>query len=106
MAYNNLLDWILLSIKGYPARFPSKLPEFFIKYLTDPNDTVVDIFVGSNTTGEAAEALDRKWLSCDLDIDYVAASSFRFINNEIEAKEVHEKILNNEYVNLSDYTLV
>ena len=32
-----------LEIKGHPARFPSKLPEFYIKLLTDENDLVLDI---------------------------------------------------------------
>lgn len=95
-----------LNVKGHPARFPGKLPEFFIKYLTEPNDTVLDIFGGSNTTGEAAESLQRNWISCDLDVEYVAASAFRFVNNEFEAKEIHELIMKNEYVNLLNYTLV
>jgi site-specific DNA-methyltransferase (cytosine-N4-specific) len=66
-------------IKGHPARFPAKLPEFFIKFLTDPGDTVLDIFGGSNTTGYVAESIGRKWLSFDLDSQYVAASVFRFL---------------------------
>lgn len=50
-----------IGIKAHPARFPSKLPEFFIKMLTDEGDLVVDIFGGSNTTGYVAEQLkDRK----------------------------------------------
>jgi DNA modification methylase len=40
--------------KSHPARFPARLPGFFIKMLTDPGDLVVDIFAGSNTTGFAA----------------------------------------------------
>ncbi|SCW86727.1 site-specific DNA-methyltransferase (cytosine-N4-specific) [Paenibacillus tianmuensis] len=95
-----------LKITGHPARFPGKLPEFFIKFLTDPGDTVLDIFGGSNTTGEMAELHDRRWLSCDLDNEYVAASAFRFLNNTIEAKEVYDRILNEQYVNLGDFTLV
>ena len=67
-----------LGIKGHPARFPAKLPEFFIKFLTDPGDLVVDIFAGSNTTGSVAEKLGRKWLSYDLSREYIAASAFRF----------------------------
>lgn len=66
-------------IKSHPARFPKGLPEFFIKYLTTPGDLVVDIFGGSNTTGEVAEELGRRWLCCDTDLQYVAASSFRFL---------------------------
>lgn len=69
-----------VGVKAHPARFPAKLPEFFIKYLTLPGDTVVDIFSGSNTTGQVAEALGRKWVSCDLNREYVAASVFRFMN--------------------------
>ena len=46
----------------HPARFPEALPEFFINFLTDPNDLVLDIFAGSNTTGRTAERLGRRWL--------------------------------------------
>ena len=49
-----------VGLKSHPARFPPKLPEFFIKYLTDENDLVVDIFSGSNTTGLVSEQLKRK----------------------------------------------
>ncbi len=42
----------------HPARFPAKIPAFFIDMLTDPGDLVVDIFAGSNTTGWAAEQAD------------------------------------------------
>jgi len=91
-----------LGIKGHPARFPAKLPEFFIKMLTDPGDLVVDIFGGSNTTGSVAEALDRRWLSFDLDINYVAASVLRFMgsNHESDIKQVYEDILNKKTINL------
>ena len=66
-------------LAAHPARFPEALPEFFIKFLTDPGDTVVDIFAGSNTTGFTAERLERKWLAIDLERDYVLASAFRFM---------------------------
>ena len=65
-------------MKPHPARFPRNLPEFFIKFLTDPGDTVVDIFGGSGTTGEAAELLGRNWITIDLDSTYVRSSAFRF----------------------------
>lgn len=69
-----------LGIQGHPARFPAKLPEFFIKYLTNENDTVLDIFAGSNTTGWTAEQLNRQWLAFELDHQYLAASAFRFLD--------------------------
>ena len=64
--------------KAHPARFPSKLPEFFIKFLTDEGDTVLDIFAGSNTTGETAERLNRRWMSFEIDSNYVENSKLRF----------------------------
>ncbi|MCY2966718.1 MAG: site-specific DNA-methyltransferase, partial [Planctomycetota bacterium] len=70
-----------LGLTPHPARFPSALPDFFIKFLTDPGDLVVDIFAGSNTTGEAAERLDRRWLSIDSDLSYVATSALRFMTD-------------------------
>jgi site-specific DNA-methyltransferase (cytosine-N4-specific) len=42
-------------VAAHPARFPQKLPAFFIEFLTEPNDIVLDIFAGSNTTGLAAK---------------------------------------------------
>lgn len=68
------------NIKAHPARFPSALPEHFIKFLTDENDTVLDPFAGSNTTGEAAEKLNRHWISVELSEEYLRASKFRFEN--------------------------
>ncbi|HYH84300.1 MAG TPA: site-specific DNA-methyltransferase, partial [Pyrinomonadaceae bacterium] len=65
-------------IKPHPARFPQALPDFFIKFLTQPGDLVLDIFAGSNVTGRAAEDLGRQWISIELDPDYVDASRFRF----------------------------
>ena len=47
--------------------------------LTDEEDLVLDIFGGSNTTGFAAEALARKWMTFDLNRDYLVASVFRFL---------------------------
>ncbi len=77
-----------LNRKSHPARFPRALPEFFIKFLTDENSIVVDIFSGSNTTGEAAERLGRQWLSIERRRDYAALSAVRFMrdwpNNSID----------------------
>jgi DNA modification methylase len=69
-------------VKGHPARFPPQLPEFFIKFLTDPGDLVVDIFGGSNTTGAVAEQLGRRWKAFELDRDFLAASVFRFCETD------------------------
>ena len=64
--------------KAHPAMFPTALPEFFIRMLTDEGDTVLDPFGGSNSTGSAAERLGRRWLSIDIEEDYVDTSRFRW----------------------------
>ncbi|MES2386812.1 MAG: site-specific DNA-methyltransferase [Bacteroidota bacterium] len=97
----------LLGVKSHPARFPAPLPEFFIKMLTKPGDLVIDIFSGSNTTGEVAERLGRRWIACDMDNQYVAASSFRFLSKQIGAADILEhpyhSILNGQMVDLRNY---
>jgi site-specific DNA-methyltransferase (cytosine-N4-specific) len=65
-------------IKIHPARFPSALPEFFIKLLTDEGDIVLDPFAGSNTTGAVAEKMGMRWISIELFEEYLHASKFRF----------------------------
>jgi site-specific DNA-methyltransferase (cytosine-N4-specific) len=65
-------------LKPHPARFPSDLPEFFIKYLTQPGDLVYDPFAGSNVTGATAEATGRRWIATEISPSYVEASTFRF----------------------------
>ena len=62
----------------HPARFPNGVPEFFIRFLTDPGQLVVDPFAGSNVTGFEAEKLGRQWLGIELNADYVAGSRLRF----------------------------
>lgn len=68
-----------LGRERHPARFPADLPAFFVKFLTDPGDLVVDIFSGSNMTGWVAEGLGRRWISIDERRDYAALSAIRFL---------------------------
>lgn len=65
-------------IKRHPARFPTTLPAFFIKLLTEDGDVVLDPFAGSNTTGAEAETLRRCWIAVDLVDSYLEGSKFRF----------------------------
>jgi site-specific DNA-methyltransferase (cytosine-N4-specific) len=64
---------------AHPARFPQALPDFFIRFLTEPNDIVLDIFSGSNTTGYTAELLGRRWVSIEIDKAYAILSAVRFM---------------------------
>ena len=67
------------ALKAHPARFPSELPEFFIRMLTDRGDLVIDPFGGSCVTGEVAERLLRKWTCVELRRDYLLAAMGRFV---------------------------
>jgi site-specific DNA-methyltransferase (cytosine-N4-specific) len=62
----------------HPARFPPALPEFFVRFLTLPGQTILDPFAGSNVTGQVAESLERRWISIEIRADYVAGSQLRF----------------------------
>jgi site-specific DNA-methyltransferase (cytosine-N4-specific) len=69
-------------IPQHPARMPEKVAEFFIKFLTVKNAVVFDPFAGSNTTGRAAENLQRRWVSVERDQEYVKGSRGRFLRKK------------------------
>lgn len=64
----------------HPARMPISLAKFFINLCTEPGDIVLDPFGGSNTTGAAANDLDRQWISIEAESKYAAAGRGRFPN--------------------------
>lgn len=66
------------NISPHPARFPTFFADYFIKFLTDENDVVLDPFAGSNTTGFAAEQLRRRWVSFELSEEYLRGARLRF----------------------------
>jgi site-specific DNA-methyltransferase (cytosine-N4-specific) len=74
-------------LRVHPARMSPKLVEFFLKFLTDEGDLVLDPFAGSNTTGATAEALGRRWLAVEPDADYIAGSVGRFAGTQLQLGE-------------------
>ena len=69
----------------HPARMSGGLVNFFIKFLTNENDLVLDPFSGSNTTGYCAEALKRKWVAFEIKEDYIKQAIIRFSNPELNS---------------------
>jgi site-specific DNA-methyltransferase (cytosine-N4-specific) len=69
----------------HPARYPRGIPDFFIRLCTDPGDTVLDPFAGSNVTGEAAERLNRQWIAIEISEEFLAGSRFRFDTQLVRA---------------------
>ena len=95
-----------VGITGHPARFPAKLPEFFIRMLSEPNDLIVDIFSGSNTTGQVAEQEGRRWMAFEALPEYVAASSFRFIDKDTPVdviRSIYTRIVERDTICIEDF---
>ena len=79
--------------KGYelhPARMQMGLAGFFIEFLTEPGDLILDPFGGSNTTGYAAETLKRRWISVEASMEYALGSKGRF---EADKEETAKRVL-------------
>ncbi|WP_221734962.1 DNA methyltransferase [Sphingomonas melonis] len=71
------------NIPIHPARFPPQLPEYFIRFLTNAGDVVLDPFGGSCVTGAVAEALGRKWVCCEMSEEYLNGALARFVPTPI-----------------------
>ena len=65
-------------VQPHPARMAPSIAEFFIKFLTEPGDLVLDPFAGSNVTGAVAESEGRRWLAVEANKEYAEASKSRF----------------------------
>jgi len=78
-------------ITPHPARYPLELPLFFIKFLTDEGDLVLDPFAGSNVTGEAAEQTLRRWVAFEKEALYVRGSVFRFPDAKTNCRQMTEE---------------
>jgi site-specific DNA-methyltransferase (adenine-specific) len=60
--------------KSHSAAFPLELPMWFIKLFSNPGDIVLDPFVGSGTTIQAACELGRGVIGIDILKEYVEIS--------------------------------
>ncbi len=70
-------------IPQHPARMPMKLVQFFIDFLTDPGDVILDPFAGTNSTGFVAELRERRWVGIEADEHYARTSEERFKHYEL-----------------------
>lgn len=54
----------------HPAPFHPELPAYFIKWLTDKNDIVLDPFMGSGTTAAVCSEMERQWIGFEVNKNY------------------------------------
>jgi len=74
-------------LKPHPARFPAAIPEFFLRFLTDPGDLVLDPFAGSCVSGEVSEKLDRRWICTEIEETYLLGAKGRFGDSQSKSAQ-------------------
>lgn len=87
---NNVFNFSKPSGEKHPAPYHVELPSFFIKALTDKNDIVLDPFMGSGTTGLAANILDRRWIGYEINPEYIKLAEIK-LRSSID----NSKLMNN-----------
>lgn len=75
-AYRRAATAMGLPLHG--AVMPTAVPDFWIRFLTDVDDLVVDPFGGTVRTGLAAERLGRRWLVTEWILEYLQGASSLF----------------------------
>jgi site-specific DNA-methyltransferase (adenine-specific) len=64
----------------HPTQKPIQLINHFIKLLSNPNDIILDPFMGSGSTGVGCELLNRKFIGIELDKNYYEIAKKRLKN--------------------------
>jgi site-specific DNA-methyltransferase (adenine-specific) len=72
---------------GHPTQKPVALYDYLIRTYTNHNDTVLDICMGSGTTGVAAIQLGRNFIGCEISPDY-----FKIAENRIKEAEMQPNL--------------
>jgi len=62
---------------GHPTQKPLSLMERIVRIWSNPNDLVLDCFMGSGTTGEAALRLDRRFICIEKNKEYFDKAEVR-----------------------------
>jgi len=70
----------------HPAIFPEKLASDHIESWSNPGDTVLDIFMGSGTTGKEALKLNRRFIGIELDANYFSIAERRIKDCNLQAE--------------------
>lgn len=94
-------------ITGFATQKPEALLERIIKASSNPDDIVLDCFIGSGTTAAVAQKLGRRWIACDLNKGAVQLTSKRLqgiIKNQISDKKDDKQLALLKENSLPKYT--
>lgn len=86
------------SIPGHPTQKPVKLMEWLIRLVSNKNDTIIDPFAGTGTTGEAAVLLNRQVVLIEREEKYIKIMQERLktLPNKSKVKHSTPTIINDK----------
>jgi site-specific DNA-methyltransferase (adenine-specific) len=89
---NNVMVRVTRGVVASQKRFhpcPKSVEElrFLVEHLTKPNDSVLDCFCGLGSTLVAAQQLGRRWIGCELSLNYARRAKFRLLTQQQKGKE-------------------
>lgn len=76
--------------RNHSAAFPLELPSWFIRLFTAEGDLVLDPFVGSGTTAQAAKLLGRHYLGIDISPEFIELANERIGSAQLQLFEDRE----------------
>ncbi|MDI6869268.1 MAG: site-specific DNA-methyltransferase [Coprothermobacterota bacterium] len=80
------INQVAIERVGFQTQKPEALLERIIKASSNPDDIVLDCFIGSGTTAAVAQKLGRRWIGCDINKGAIQLTSSRLqkiINEQI-----------------------
>ncbi|MCL2560777.1 MAG: site-specific DNA-methyltransferase [Rikenellaceae bacterium] len=87
--------------KNHSAAFPRELPEWFIKLFTRENDTVLDPFMGSGTTIDVANRMNRNSIGIEILPSYYEEVERQFASLQQSEVSLNESSSEHESVELT-----
>ena len=72
----------IIGNKVHPTEKPVDLMKFYVENSSNVGDVVLDMFMGSGSTGVAALSTGRKFIGIELDLNYFNNSKERVVNEE------------------------
>lgn len=76
---------------GFPTQKTEALLNRIVFIATDPNDIILDAFVGSGTTAAVSQKLGRRWVECDINKGAIQTTAKRLQTVMTEQAEAARK---------------